>query len=141
MNLALISALVSHSLSQFFIKGVIECLKTRKCKLIFFINTKYGGMPSSHAALMSGLTFYLLFSEGMTNLTSVALVTSFIIDVDAFCFRKKVQIALTEISKNCYEKKNSLPFTTSLGHTLSEVIAGTSLGFCVSLFFWLIINP
>ncbi|MBI5392707.1 divergent PAP2 family protein [Candidatus Woesearchaeota archaeon] len=127
------------------IKTITASIEQGKLHLVSFFET--GGMPSSHSALVTALTFSLFLYQGITPLFVVSLVFSAIIIRDSFGVRKSVgdhsmtlnQIILM-INKQWKERKNTRQMKTKLdvvsvikGHTLLQVIIGISFGIIIPL--------
>jgi acid phosphatase family membrane protein YuiD len=103
----------------------------------WFVGT--GGMPSSHAALVSSLTTSIGVSYGFDSaLFAVTLVFSLIVLFDAQGVRyssgKQAEI-LNKMLDDIYWKKrlDEKELKEFLGHTPVEVFAGIALGIIVSL--------
>jgi hypothetical protein len=100
----------------------------------------YGGMPSSHAALLSSLCTVIVLKEGASSIAfAIACITSVILLRDAFGLRmyleKHGKTLNKIIAKLPKEEKKELPrhLEEKIGHKLSEVLAGTLIGVGLSL--------
>ncbi|MBU1164045.1 divergent PAP2 family protein [Patescibacteria group bacterium] len=107
----------------------------------------YGGMPSSHTAIVTSLTTVVALVEGLSSAVfAVAAIFSFIIIRDAFTFRKHledksriVNQLVKKLPESEQKKYPTLP--NDLGHTVSEVIVGIVWGFSLTVLLnWLITN-
>lgn len=87
-------------------KVVVLASKKRAFKPSWFLKT--GDVPSSHAAVLSALTFSILFQEGFSTLFAVSLFISIAILRNLVCNRRGY-------------------------HRLNEVIVGTAIGTAVAL--------
>jgi len=97
-----------------------------------------GGMPSSHTAVVSALTFSLFFRTGLSDLFYIAAIFSAIIMSDALKVRQNVGLQgekLNELLKKFDEKTIKVVY----GHSLFQVMAGMLLGFLCALLFRLIL--
>ncbi len=93
-----------------------------------------GGMPSSHAALMTGLSTSILLNEGTTTAFFVSLAVLFIVLVDAVGVRRTAGeegLLLHKLIKkaNVHVKEPHI----SLGHTPSQVFFGVLFGIVVAI--------
>ena len=95
----------------------------------------YGGMPSSHAAIVAGLVAVTLLIDGISSLTFLISIVFYIIIIrDAIGYRREIGFhakRLNQISNKL--KLGSPPLTERMGHTVKEVFWGTVLGFTISL--------
>lgn len=95
------------------------------------------GMPSSHTATVTALSFSLYLTEGVTNLFIAASVLGLIVIRDvigdkAFAQQQEdmVNDIVHKITQGEFEK---IEWNILIGHTLKEVFAGFFLGVAVSL--------
>ena len=110
---------------------------------IFF---DYGGMPSSHTALVASLATVIALREG---LDSAAFAVSFILMVlvirDAAGLRRELSrnaILTNLVAKEVFKGKKSdyEKLSVCVGHTFSQIIAGLIIGVALATFFyWLFI--
>ena len=99
-----------------------------------------GGMPSTHSALVSGLTTAIGLVEGFSSSHfEIALVFSCIVLYDATGIRQAVAKQATVINK-LIEKDPQFKCRLSelVGHTPREAIAGVSMGILVTIFLHLL---
>lgn len=95
----------------------------------------YGGMPSSHTAVVTSLTTLVGYHEGMNSAAfGIAIIFSAIIIVDAMKFRGYVDDnskVLKKIVDNHPEivKDGLKPIATKLQHTPLQVLIGALIGF------------
>lgn len=93
-----------------------------------------GGMPSSHCALLAGLTTGIYLSEGSTTAFFVAIALTSVVVMDAFGVRRTAGeeglILHRLITKTKLKIKEP---HYSLGHTPMEVAAGILFGIVVAL--------
>lgn len=140
----LVCSLLAMVIAQ-LAKIPLSFLMTRRWDFGVFFST--GGMPSSHAAMVWGLTTAVAFTEGMdSSLFAIACVFSIIISYDAMGVRRQAgfhaeainsiieEIKFVFTDKDAeYDKK----FKVLLGHKPPEVFAGTLLGIMTSLVLFL----
>jgi acid phosphatase family membrane protein YuiD len=131
---SLLIAVTALSLCQVF-KVIFYSIKNKKPELHYLISP--GGMPSTHSAFVTALTFSLGFSYGFnTDLFAVSFVFAGIIVHDSFRLRGTVEIH-SRILKNLLhlvpeDKKEKIPMV--VGHTFPEIVAGVIVGI-VSAYF------
>ena len=145
-NPIILSSLMSWFLSQ-LIKAVIALLQIRKRGVKEILETLFwrtGGMPSSHAAVVTSMTASVAFNEGLgSNLFAVSLIVAFVVMRDAMGVRRAVGLQarfLNLLGRNAAEKLNYdfHPVKEIRGHAPLEVIAGALLGVFISAAFaWL----
>ncbi len=109
-NQIALSVIFSFLISQ-FLKFIILVAKNEK-HAIQALYRQYGGMPSTHTAIVSAIVFSVYLIEGFSNLFFVALFFSLIIISDLIHMRE---------------------IRGEFNHTILEVIAGATIAFCVSL--------
>nr|MBA4405491.1 hypothetical protein [Nanoarchaeum sp.] len=110
------------------IKGIIESNKSKKTRLSYFLSD--GGIPSTHSALVSALTFTMLLGTGFSYLTLATFVFSLIIIRDSFGLRLQVGKQKQMLEK--IDKKDATKFNLQReGHTVLEVLSGIILGLVI----------
>ena len=130
---------------------LISMLSAQIIKLIFdgvkgnldfkHIINEYGGMPSSHAALVVSLTTCIGLEQGLNSpLFASAFVFSLIILRDAFGFRRYVGENAHALKRVVAEmpasrRPHRLNLVERTGHKFSEIAAGCLWGFLVA--WWL----
>lgn len=103
-----------------------------------------GGMPSSHSALITGVTFAIGFQLGFDSpLFALALAVGMIVVYDAAGVRRQAGLQAQRINLLINEIFAGKPISEErlkevLGHTPTQVIAGTILGFTIALLHYLI---
>ena len=114
------------------LKFVIYALRFRTLHPLDLLAT--GGMPSSHAALMSGVTTSIMLSEGTTTAFFLSLAVLLIIMVDSLGVRRTAGEEGLLLHKLITKTKLKLKEPHySLGHTPSQVIVGVLLGVSVAV--------
>ncbi|MGE5559308.1 MAG: divergent PAP2 family protein [Bacillota bacterium] len=134
-NKILTTALVCWIIAQ-ILKGLVTFWVEKRINFKRFVQA--GGMPSSHSALMAGLTFSCGFQEGWTApITAVAIVVSLIVMYDAAGVRRAagkqaaiLNKVIDELFAKGYFAENRL--IEFLGHTPVEVFTGALLGLLVA---------
>ena len=126
--------------------SLLSCLLAQLLKIIFhFFSTgkiKYGiifetgGMPSSHSALITGVTSGLGLELGFDNaIFALAFAVSLIVMYDASGVRKSAGIQAAEINNLSIkiDPNSKVNLKETLGHTKFEVIVGSLLGPLITL--------
>jgi len=145
-NPIIMSSLMSWFFSQ-LIKGSIALLHIRKKGFKEVLETllwRTGGMPSSHAAVVVGMTAAVGFNEGMgTNLFAVSLFVAMVVMRDAMGVRRAsgLQARVLNILGRQTAEKTGIefhPVKEIQGHAPLEVIVGALLGiFIAAAYAWL----
>ncbi|MBT4349515.1 divergent PAP2 family protein [bacterium] len=105
------------------------------------INT-YGGMPSSHAAMVTSLAVITGYYDGLQSSTfAITLILALIIIRDAFGFRQAIgqqgKVINNLVKELPDEQEYKFPVLgEKFGHKTVEVIAGIIVGIILS--YWLI---
>ena len=108
--------------------------------------SEYGGMPSSHSAFVISLVTTIGLSEGLSSpMFAVALVYALITIRDAIGLRRTLERQSTILNallkQNGSEKNKELPtLPEHVGHTPTQVFAGSVLGASVSALYFLLSN-
>lgn len=135
-NQALIAGLIGAVLAQ-LIKFFTLLIREKRIDVRTLMTT--GGMPSSHTALVAGLTTSVGLLEGFSStLFDVSLVFALIVMYDAAGVRQAAGKQARIINRIIFDLQHSLSFKEShlkelLGHTPREVIGGAFLGIFVAL--------
>ena len=105
---------------------------------------EYGGMPSTHTAVVFAGVFSIYFLEGFSNLFYITLLFALVIAVDVHDVRwfytirdKKLNQVIKSIDKNFH--KRIAPLRGVFGHTSLEIIVGILIAFSCSYFAFKII--
>ncbi|MDR0496207.1 MAG: divergent PAP2 family protein [Treponema sp.] len=139
-NPIILSSLTSWFLSQ-LIKGIIALLQIRKKgfkEVLEALFWRTGGMPSSHAAVVTSMTAAVAFHEGVgSNLFAVSLLVALVVMRDAVGVRRAVGLqahAINILGKLAAEKLgfDYFPMKEIRGHAPLEVIVGALLGIFIS---------
>jgi acid phosphatase family membrane protein YuiD len=139
-NPLVLSAVTSWFLAQ-VVKAAIMLLKANRRsgrEILETIAWRTGGMPSSHAALVSAMTTSLAFKEGLqSNLFAVSFFFSLIIMRDAMGVRRSSGIqgkSLNSLGRNLVERfgVEYHPVKEVQGHAPLEVVIGALLGIFIA---------
>jgi hypothetical protein len=113
------------------LKYVLFTLRSKNFK-DYNLLYKSGGMPSAHAAVVMSVTTAVAYADGLYSATfGIAAVVAAIVLYDAVNVRRAVGEqgrALHEIAP-----QRKMTFFTADGHTIPEVIAGSSLGVAIAI--------
>ena len=114
------------------LKFVINSLVAKK---LAFGLIGYGGLPSNHSAIVSGMATLIALKEGFNHPAfGVALTLAFIVMLDAASLRKQIgkqAAALNRLAKTVNLKSE---LRERVGHTVIEIIAGIFVGIVVANF-------
>ncbi len=105
----------------------------------------YGGMPSTHTAIMVSLTTVVGLETGITSAAfALACVVSLVVVRDAIGFRRYLGThsrALNRMVRDLPATKQDEfeEFREQLGHTPLEAFVGGIMGFALSALFYLVI--
>lgn len=140
-NHILIGALAAWFIAQ-SLKPLTEYLKTRQWQWRMVFSA--GGMPSSHSALIVGVTFGTgLFLGFDSPLFALALALTMIVVYDAAGVRRqagmhaeRINALFNELLSGHLWDQNEL--REVLGHTPLEVTGGILLGLLVAMLNWMV---
>ncbi|MBI4054282.1 MAG: divergent PAP2 family protein [Candidatus Doudnabacteria bacterium] len=98
----------------------------------------YGGMPSSHAAIVASLCTLIGLRQGLNSpLFGITLIFSLFIIHDALRLRNLLQEhskILNQLRRLLFaSSSDNVPVNEKIGHTLAEVIVGLVLGVALTL--------
>ena len=119
------------------IKVLLGVWREKRFSFRWFVGS--GGMPSSHAALVSALAASIGITEGFdSGLFAMALTFAVIVYFDAQGVRRssgKQAAILNKMLDDIYWKKqfDETKLKEFLGHTPVEVFAGAALGVVITL--------
>lgn len=134
-----IAAVLAGVIAQ-ALKVVIELIKTRRLNILRFFDN--GGMPSSHTALVTTLTFGAGVYAGVdSTLFSVTLVISLYFVFEAAGLRQEVGNQARVLNDLVDELRATHHIDRSrlkelVGHTWGEVFGGLVLGLLLAYFFY-----
>ncbi len=138
-NKPLIIDLIAWALAQ-ALKVPIEYLKTRQWNWALLFRA--GGMPSSHASLIAGVTHAVGLYYGFTTpLFALCFVIAMIVIYDATGIRRQAGKHAEIINRMIIDLASGHPLKEEelkevLGHTPIEAFFGTLLGIIIAQIFW-----
>jgi acid phosphatase family membrane protein YuiD len=140
-NYVLIAALIAWGIAS-VIKVPIEFLQTHKWNWSLLVQA--GGMPSSHTALVVGITHGIGLSVGFdSSLFALAFAMSMIVIYDATGIRRQagkhaelINAMINDLATGSPLKEEQL--REVLGHTPLEVLGGIMLGLVVAQLTWML---
>tara|TARA_B100000073_G_C23596115_1_gene518435 strand:- start:3 stop:482 length:480 start_codon:yes stop_codon:yes gene_type:complete len=126
--------------------SLVACISAQILKVLFCIvlEGKFrlgvifetGGMPSSHSALITGVTSGIGWSMGFDNpIFAFAVAVSLIVMYDASGVRRSAGLQAKEFNKlaSKLDEKYQTNLKENLGHTKLEVIVGSIIGPMITL--------
>jgi acid phosphatase family membrane protein YuiD len=140
-NYVLIAALIAWGIAQ-LIKVPLEYLQTHHWNWALFVSP--GGMPSSHSALIVGITHSIGLSVGFNSaLFALAFALSMIVIYDATGIRRQagrhaelINAMINDLAAGNPLKEEQL--REVLGHTPLEALGGILLGLVVAQITWML---
>jgi len=140
-NYVLIAGLIAWGIAQ-TIKVPLEYLQTRRWNWALLVQA--GGMPSSHSALVVGITHGIGLSVGFDSpLFALAFALCMIVIYDATGIRRqagkhaeKINAMINDLATGHPLKQEQLGEV--LGHTPLEALGGILLGLIVAQLTWMV---
>ena len=140
-NYVLIAGLIAWGIAS-IIKIPIEYLQTHKWNWVLLIEP--GGMPSSHTALIIGITHAIGLSVGFDSaLFALAFGVSMVVIYDATGIRRQagkhaelINMMISDLTSGHPLKGEQL--REVLGHTPLEALGGILLGIIVAQVTWMV---
>ena len=129
-------ALLAWAIAQ-VLKVALTSVRERHLNLRVLAET--GGMPSSHAAIVMGLTAAVGRLNGVTSAAfAIALIFSIVVMYDAQGVRRAAGRQAAVLNRLVDDMVSLRPITDDrlrelLGHTPFEVLVGAALGIAVGL--------
>lgn len=136
-NRVLVAALSAWGLAQ-IIKVPLELLIRKQLNWAILFSP--GGMPSSHSALMTGVTVGIGIQSGFdTPIFALAVAVSMIVIYDATGIRRQAGKQAKVINQMIEDLAHGHPLREQelkevLGHTPLEVLGGVVFGIAVAIF-------
>ena len=140
-NYVLIAGLIAWAIAQ-TIKVPLEYLQTHRWNWALLVQA--GGMPSSHAALLVGVTHGIGLSTGFNSpLFALAFAMCMVVIYDATGIRRQAGIHAERINAMINDLAAGQPVKQEqlvevLGHSPLEVLGGILLGLIVAQLTWMI---
>jgi hypothetical protein len=141
VNPVLWSGLLAWAIAQ-ILKVPLEYIRTHAWHWNLLLEA--GGMPSSHSAIIVGVTHGIgLFSGFNTPLYALGFVVSAIVVYDATGIRRQAGLHAELLNIMIRDLRTGHPLKNQqvrevLGHTPLEAVAGVLLGLVVAQVFWLL---
>jgi len=120
--------------AAWLVAGVMKfTINSIKAKQLAFHLIGYGGLPSNHSAIVSGMVALIALKEGVDQPAfGVALTLAFIVIVDANSLRRQVGNHAKVINKLAAESKGHQDLRERMGHSRVEITAGILVGIAVA---------
>jgi acid phosphatase family membrane protein YuiD len=140
-NYVLIGGLIAWAIAQ-IIKVPLEYLQTHRWNWALLIQP--GGMPSSHAALLVGITHGIGLSVGFNSaLFALAFAMCMVVIYDATGIRRQAGIHAERINAMINDLAAGQPVKQEqlvevLGHSPLEVLGGVLLGLITAQITWMV---
>ncbi len=131
---------------------IAQCIKffvkSNNQKFKFKNLLAYSGMPSGHSAIIISLATIVGLEEGLNSpIFAVSLIVAVIVIRDALGIRrylgehgKILNILVKDLKDDSLLDEKYPHLLERIGHTPSQVLAGSSIGFFVSLIGYLLLN-
>ncbi|HTQ99262.1 MAG TPA: divergent PAP2 family protein [Candidatus Acidoferrum sp.] len=113
------------------IKFLINSVRSRR---LAFDLIGYGGMPSTHSAVVTGTTVLIALREGIGHPAFAAAFTLlFIVILDASSLRRQVGHHAAAINTLLQDQPHHAPLRERMGHSKLEIVAGIVVGIAVAV--------
>ncbi|HKK54063.1 MAG TPA: divergent PAP2 family protein [Patescibacteria group bacterium] len=141
MYLILIAPIIAAGLAQ-----LIKQFTVKKNRFKFKHFFAYSGMPSGHSSLVISLATIIALQEGVDSpIFAMSVVLTLLIITDAIGLRsylgnhgKILNVLVKDLDEDEFLDKKYPKLLEKIGHTPLQVLAGSVLGFIVSLLAWMI---
>ena len=140
-NFVLIAALIAWGIAQ-ILKVPIEYLQTHRLNWALLVQA--GGMPSSHTALIVGITHAIGLSQGFGSpLFALSFAMAMIVIYDATGIRRQAGMHAERINAMINDLAAGHPLKEEqlrevLGHTPLEALGGILLGLIAAQLTWMV---
>lgn len=112
------------------LKFIINSIRERK---LAFGLIGYGGLPSNHSAIVSGMVALIGLNEGISHPSfGIALTLAFIVILDASSLRRQIGRHASAINRLSAETSFRTMLRERMGHTRMEIAAGILVGILVA---------
>lgn len=120
------------------LKFFIYYLKTNRLHFGLFYQVTWGGMPSSHSAIVAALSTMVYLEEGVSIPFLITLALAIFVIYDALIIRWHMgsQAKIINSMLSGKKKLRAKQLEEIIGHDPSEVIAGLLLGLVMALLFY-----
>ncbi|MBW3629128.1 MAG: divergent PAP2 family protein [Gemmatimonadetes bacterium] len=113
------------------LKFVVNSMRSRR---LAWDLIGYGGMPSTHTAIVTTTTFLVGLKEGWaTPVFSLAATLGFIVVIDALSLRRQIGAHAAALNLLRRGEPAYIPLRERLGHHRLEVLGGAMVGFVAAL--------
>ena len=117
-------------LFAWFIAGLLKFIvNSIKAKSLAFDQIGYGGLPSTHAALVTNITMLIGLESGVNSPTfGLALTMMIIVIIDALGLRRQIGKHAEIINQMSVHLTYKIVLSEKIGHKLHEIFAGIVVG-------------
>ncbi len=113
------------------LKFVINSVRSRR---LAWDLIGYGGMPSTHTAIVTTTAFLVGLKEGWaTPIFSIAVTVAFIVVIDALSLRRQIGAHAAALNQLRRDEIAYAPLRERLGHQKLEVLSGALVGYVCAL--------
>lgn len=128
----------SYALTPFLawlVAGVMKfSINSIKARQLAFGLIGYGGLPSNHSAIVSGMAVLIALKEGIGHPAfGVAITLAFIVMLDANSLRRQVGKHAVAINMLAAGSKDHQDLRERMGHSRIEIAAGILVGIAVAV--------
>ena len=110
-------------------KFVVNSVKSKR---LAFDLIGYGGMPSTHSAIVSALAALIAFREGVDHPAfGVAFTLALVVMMDANSLRRQIG-RQAQVINRLNASAGAAPLRERMGHTHAEIAAGILVGIAVA---------
>jgi uncharacterized protein len=120
-------------LLAWFIAGSLKfAINSFRSKRLSFDQMGYGGLPSTHTAIVTSTTTLIALQEGLSSpFFGIAFTFTIIIIIDAIGLRRQMgkhARAINQLTQDAFSQK---PLKETMGHKMYEMLAGFGVGVIV----------
>ena len=131
------SDLSDYAVTPFLAWFVAGCVKffvnSLKARRLAFSLIGYGGLPSTHSAIVSSMAALVAFKEGLAAPAfGVALTLAFIVILDANSLRRQIGKQAAAINELSRKAGGTSSLRERIGHSRLEIAAGIATGIVVA---------
>jgi acid phosphatase family membrane protein YuiD len=113
------------------LKFVINSVRSRR---LAWDLIGYGGMPSTHTAIVTTTAFLVGLKEGWaTPIFSIAVTVAFIVVIDALSLRRQIGAHAAALNLLRRGEPAYTPLRERMGHHRLEILGGALVGFVGAL--------
>ena len=143
LNYVLIAAVIAWGIAQ-VIKVPVDYLQHRRWNWAILLSP--GGMPSSHAALVTAAAHAIGLFDGFDKpLFGLAVVVAIVVIYDATGIRRQAGLQAALINAMIRDLTSGHPLKSErlrevLGHTPLEALGGVFLGLAIAQVVWIVMS-